>query len=196
MHALQESWTELSSQVRRFIGARVKDPHTADDLAQDVLLKVQKQLGDLPSDDKLPGWIFTVARNAVIDHYRARALRDHADIADVPSLADSGDDEQEAAVRQLMPCVTRIVEQLPEPYRTALKLTDLEGLTHQQLAEREGISLSGAKSRVQRARQQLRDMLLDCCKVERDVRGNVVDYQTTERTSRYCGDMDELSCDQ
>jgi RNA polymerase sigma-70 factor (ECF subfamily) len=51
-----------------------------------------------------------------------------------------------------------------------------------------GISLSGAKSRVQRARQQLRDMILDCCRVERDVRGNVMDYETTTRSSRYCGD--------
>jgi RNA polymerase sigma-70 factor (ECF subfamily) len=81
-----------------------------------------------------------------------------------------------------------MVEQLPEPYRTALKLADLEGLSQQDIADREGISLSGAKSRVQRARRQLGDMIRDCCRVERDARGNVIDYETTGRSVRYCGD--------
>jgi RNA polymerase sigma-70 factor (ECF subfamily) len=72
-----------------------------------------------------------------------------------------------------------------------MRLADFEGLSQQELADRAGISLSGAKSRVQRARQQLRDMLLDCCKIERDSRGGVVEVETTERTSRYCGDVPE-----
>jgi RNA polymerase sigma-70 factor (ECF subfamily) len=71
-----------------------------------------------------------------------------------------------------------------------MKLADIEALSQQEVADRTGISLSGAKSRVQRARQQLREMILDCCKVERDARGNVVDCETTERSSRYCGDED------
>jgi RNA polymerase sigma-70 factor (ECF subfamily) len=57
----------------------------------------------------------------------------------------------------------RIVDRLPEPYRQALTLTAFEGLTQEQLAKRLGISLSGAKSRVQRGREQLKRMLLDFC---------------------------------
>ena len=90
----------------------------------------------------------------------------------------------------------RMVERLPEPYREAMKLADFEGLSQQEVADRTGVSLSGAKSRVQRARRQLREMILDCCHVERDVRGNVVDYETTERTPRYCcgGDDGKPPC--
>jgi RNA polymerase sigma-70 factor (ECF subfamily) len=72
-----------------------------------------------------------------------------------------------------------------------MKLVDFGGLSQQELADRVGISLSGAKSRVQRARQMLREMVLDCCRVERDGRGNVTDYETTERSARYCGLNDE-----
>ena len=54
---LQEIWAELGTRLRRFVGNRVNDSHTADDLTQDVLLKVQAQLGDLPPDDKLPAWV-------------------------------------------------------------------------------------------------------------------------------------------
>ena len=188
METIQDIWGELGTRLRRFITSRVSDPHVAEDITQDVLLKVQTQLDAVPREDKLPAWVFAVARNAVIDHYRARAISDHADIADVQPVAEAGGLEQQTAIRELAPCLLRMVEILPEPYRAAMKMADFEGLSQQEIADRAGISLSGAKSRVQRARQQLRDMLLDCCKVERDARGNVMDYETTERSSRYCGD--------
>ena len=100
---------------------------------------------------------------------------------------DASATEQQDAIRDLTPCLTRMVGLLPDPYREAMQLADFDGLTQQEVADRMRISLSGAKSRVQRARQQLREMLLDCCKVERDARGNVFDYQTTDKSRLYCG---------
>ncbi len=187
METLNDVWTELGGRVRRFIGARVRDAATADDLTQDVMLKVQANLGSLPPEEKLPAWVLTVARNAVTDHYRARAIRDHADIAQVEPAADAGEAERDSAIRDLTPCLMRMVELLPEPYRAAMKLADLDGLGQQEVADQAGISLSGAKSRVQRARQMLREMVEDCCKIERDGRGNPFDFETTERAARYCG---------
>jgi RNA polymerase sigma-70 factor (ECF subfamily) len=187
METLQDIWADLGSRLRRFVSSRVNDEHAAEDIMQDVMLKVQTQLDSLPQDEKLPSFVFAVARNAVIDYYRARAVRDHADIEDVEPVADADEAEQQAALRDLTPCLTRMVEQLPEPYRAAMKMADFDGLSQQEIADRAGISLSGAKSRVQRARQMLREMILDCCNVERDARGGVVDFETTERSSRYCG---------
>jgi RNA polymerase sigma-70 factor (ECF subfamily) len=188
MEMLQDIWTELGARVRGFVGRRLNDQHAADDITQEVMLKVQSQLDTLPPEDKLPAWVLAVARNAVIDYYRARAVRNHADIANGDPAEDASEDEQQAAVRNLTSCLMRMIEQLPEPYREAMKLSDIEGLSQREVADRSGVSLSGAKSRVQRARQRLREMLLDCCRVERDGRGNVMDYETTERSSRYCGD--------
>jgi RNA polymerase sigma-70 factor (ECF subfamily) len=187
---LQLVWNELGAKLRRFIGTRVKDPHTADDITQDVLLKVQSQLGALPTEEKLPAWVFAIARNAVVDHYRAHAVRRHVDITVADPPAETTEVEAQTAIRELAPCLARMAQQLPQPYREAMKLADFEGLSQREIADRIGLSPSGAKSRVQRARQQLRDMLLDCCHVERDGRGNVVDYQTTERSAHYCGDED------
>ena len=184
METLQDIWADLGSRLRRFVGRRVNDPHAADDITQDVLLKVQTQLESMPPQDKLPAWLFAIARNAIIDHYRANAVRDHADAADFEPAAEA---DQRDAIQELTPCLERMVKHLAEPYREAMRLADFEGLAQQDVADRMGISLSGAKSRVQRARQQLREMILDCCRVERDARGGVADVHTTERTSRYCG---------
>ena len=187
METLQDIWSELGTRLRGFIGSRVNDPHAADDITQDVLLKVQAQMDALLPGDKLPAWVFAVARNAVIDHYRSRAVRDHANIKDVEPAANTEGD-QENVIRDLTPCLERMVALLPEPYREAMKLVDFDGLTQQELAGRKGISTSGAKSRVQRARQQLREMIADCCRIERDARGGIMDFETTERSARYCGD--------
>jgi len=194
METLQDLWTDLGARLRRYIDRRVNDSHAAEDIAQEVMLKLQAQMGSLPPEDKLPAWTLKVARNAIIDHYRARAVRDHADVADVEPAADAGDEDGDAA-RDLTPCLVRMVEHLPEPYRAALKLADFEGVGQQELADRVGVSLSGAKSRVQRARRQLRDMLQDCCDIERDGRGNVLDFERTERSGRYCaGEGGEPKC--
>lgn len=192
MTPIQDHWVELGDRLRRFIGSRIRDPATAGDLTQDVLVKVQERLGDLLPDEKLPAWVFAVARNAVIDHYRSRAVRDHADVADVqPVAAEDDEKDQRDAAHGLASCLSRMVELLPEPYREAMKLADLQGLSQQEVADRTGVSLSGAKSRVQRARQMLREMIEDCCKVERDGRGNIFDFETTARSFRYCGSDDD-----
>ena len=187
METLEGVWQDLGSRVRRFVGSRVNDPYAADDITQDVMVKVQSNLDSLPPEEKLPVWVMAVARNAVIDHYRARSVREAAggEVAE-ERVSDVGEDA--SASRDLAACLGRMVEQLPEPYRTALRLADLQGLSQQDIADREGMSLSGAKSRVQRARRQLGEMIRDCCRVERDARGNVIDYDTTDRSARYCGD--------
>ena len=191
MQTLQDIWSELGTRLRRFIGGRVNDPHAADDLTQDVLLKVQTQLDKLPEEDKLPAWVFAVARNAVVDHYRARATRNHADLTGLEPDAATGFDEQKAVIDALSPCVDRMVQLLPEPYREAMRMADIEGLSQQAVADRLALSLSGAKSRVKRARQQLRELLVRCCNVVHDGRGNVMNLESTVRCKHYCGTEDD-----
>ena len=77
-------------------------------------------------------------------------------------------------------CVRPMIERLPEPYREALLLSEMEGMTQSAVAERLGISTSGAKSRVQRGREQLKAMILQCCHVDLDRRGNVLEYRQRE----------------
>jgi RNA polymerase sigma-70 factor, ECF subfamily len=188
METMQTIWSDLAERVRRFVAARVNDAHAAEDIAQDVMLKVQTQLDALPPDDKLPAWVFRIARNAIIDHYRAAAVRDHADLTEHEPAAVRDGDDSAAAIADLAPCLARMVELLPEPYREAMKLADFQGLSQQEVADRAGVSLSGAKSRVQRGRVMLREMIQDCCRIERDVRGTLMDFERTERSARYCAD--------
>jgi RNA polymerase sigma-70 factor (ECF subfamily) len=169
-------WRAYREQLVRFVGRRVEDPATAEDIVHDVLLRAYGKRDTLRSGQKFEQWLYQITRNAVIDHYRARRPA-----GELPAeLAAPGDEASRAAVQELAACMKPLVAALPPHYRDAVQLSELGGLTQGETADRLGVSLSGAKSRVQRARRMLQEKLLACCRVELDHRGAIVDYESRD----------------
>jgi RNA polymerase sigma-70 factor (ECF subfamily) len=174
---LDASWDETFERLRSFIAARVGDDDLAADIAQDVLVR-SIAAGALGRVDKPTAWLYRSARNAVIDHYRTRHVHDPLDpAADLWPEPEPVDDRPNDATRELARCLQPLVAQLPEIYRQALDRVDVAGQSHRDAAADVGISTSGMKSRVQRARRQLKDLLTDCCAVQVDRLGAVSSYQ-------------------
>jgi RNA polymerase sigma-70 factor (ECF subfamily) len=171
--SLEDLWNHYNQRLQAFIRSRVSDPAEGEDILQDVFLRLHR-LCCLPDHSKLDSYIYQIARNLIIDHYRKR--KDLLEIPDSLPADESDDLPEDDPSAKLALSLKDMVYELPEIYRQALLLTEYEGLSQQELADRLGISLSGAKSRVQRARQMLRDMLLTCCHFELDRRNHVIDY--------------------
>jgi RNA polymerase sigma-70 factor (ECF subfamily) len=171
------SWERLRAELVRFVGARVGGSAAADDIVHDVLLRAFDQLAGPQPPVHLKAWLYRVTRNAIVDHYRAR--RPAAELGEDFDLAapEAGGADDPSAERDLAGCLSPLLETLPEPYRRSLVLAEVDDLPQAEIARREGLSLSGAKSRVQRARRMLRDAVLACCRVEIDRRGGVVDFE-------------------
>jgi len=165
-------WQEFSDQVRNYILKRVSDPMVAEDLLQEVFIKVHSAIDSMDTIVQLEGWIYTIARNTIIDYYRTRKV--HSELDAIKVTEDKLSVEEPAA--RLTPSIRSMVSELPEHYRRAIELTEFEGMTQKEMGEELGLSLSGAKSRVQRARGQLKQMLLECCHFTLDSRGGIVDY--------------------
>lgn len=170
--SMEEVYGRFDADLRAFVRSRIGDPEAAEDVLQDVYLKIHSRIGTLRDEERIGSWVFRVARNAVTDHYRAK--RPAQELGEVPE--EPPDPEDEDLERGLSKAVRDMMEGLPPEHREALYLTEYEGLTQRELAERLGIGLSGAKSRVQRARTRLKAMLLDCCHFELDRRGRVTNY--------------------
>jgi RNA polymerase sigma-70 factor (ECF subfamily) len=169
---LEALWDRYCCRLLAFIRKRVTDEHDAEDLLQEAFIRIHQGLCCLREWSRLESWMYQVTRNLVVDYYRRR--RPSTEIPeDLP--AEEIPLEEEPAAR-LAGSLKEMIEQLPEPYRQALIMTEYQGLSQKALAEKLGISLSGAKSRVQRARARLRDMLLACCHFELDRRGRIIDY--------------------
>jgi len=171
-HSTEIVWEHFSARLLSFIHRRVEDLPTAEDLLQEVFLRIHTRMETLKDESRLESWVYQIARNVILDHYRRR--RDTVPVSDELPGADATMETDPADV--LASSMREMVDALPEPYREALILTEFEGLTQAELAKTLGISSSGAKSRVQRARQKIKDELLACCHFEFDRSGRVIDY--------------------
>ena len=185
--ATEAVWSHLSGDLRRFIRRRVADDHLADDLLQETFLRIHRSLKSLAETDRLAAWVHQIVRNVIHDHYR-KAPRTTA-LADAdPAAAES--DQRDRLRSEAAVWLEELIGQLPEKYREAVLLSEMEGLTQQQVADRLGLSLSGAKSRVQRGRAMLRETLDQCCTFQFDRRGNLTDCNPKPDRSvcRNCGE--------
>lgn len=183
---LDASWGETVDRVRAFVAARVGDPELAADITHDVVVRSIAS-GDLDQVDNPVAWLYRSARNAVIDHYRTRRVHDTFDGDDAWPDPGPLDNEPNDATRELARCLQPMIATLPATAREALTRVDLEGQTHQQAASQLGLSVSGMKSRVQRARRQLKDVLQRCCTVGLDRTGAVTGYRPTGQGACGCG---------
>lgn len=180
--AARGEWRELEARLRPFIARRMRAPADVDDVVQDVFLRMQRGLADLRDDERFGAWVYRIARSAIVDHQRLQSKHRVLDAAGEaePQLATEGDDDDRSAEEEVAAYAAFLVATLPSPYREALTLTELEGLTQKQAAEMLGISVSGMKSRVQRGRALLRKELDDCCRIALDVRGHVLSCEVRE----------------
>lgn len=179
-------WYALYEPIRSFIDKRVADKQSVEDLVQEVFLKVHVHIGALRDEAKLESWIYQITRHLIADHYRQKLQL--ASLEEGEPLLAPEEMLEEDIHAELAPSITAMVNSLPPPYREALFLTDYQGLSQKDLAIRLGLSFSGAKSRVQRARGKLKQLLLDCCDFELDRFGRVIDYQPR------CGCCAQATC--
>lgn len=172
-YSTEAVWSKLSPDLWKFIRKRVSDDHTADDLLQSSFVQIHRGLATLKNSEQLGAWVYRIARNQVYDHYR-RSDDDKSLPEELEAEEKTEPDLRERAGVWL----GEMISQLPEKYRVALQLSELDGLSQQEVADRLGISLSGGKSRVQRGRALLKKALDDCCWFHKDARGNVMECES------------------
>jgi RNA polymerase sigma-70 factor, ECF subfamily len=174
-------WNDYADQLRGFIYRRIPDPFVVDDLVQEVFLKVQSKVDTLKDETRLQSWLYQITRNTIIDHFRG-----HKPEEELPETLDLPEAEPSRVLEELAECVRPMMDVLPEHYRLPLLLSDLEGLPQKEVADRLGLSLSAAKSRVQRARERLKSAFTECCHLKLDHRGSVMGYQAKDGKCGRC----------
>jgi RNA polymerase sigma-70 factor (ECF subfamily) len=158
---------ELYKELKRFVFGKVKNMQDAEDIVQDVFIKAQLKSTQLDDATKFTGWMYTITRNSIIDYYRQKKKW-------VEEQLPEGEEEYNSFNDCVFNCLKQLMHTLPSPYREALELTEIQHVPQKELAEKLGISYSGAKSRVQRARQMLKEKMNELYKIETDGYGNVL----------------------
>jgi RNA polymerase sigma-70 factor (ECF subfamily) len=182
MNTSEKVWQEYHSRLRAFIKSRISDDTATDDTLQNVFLKLHARLDSLKDETKLKSWLYQIARNAIIDYFRSQ--KPTVDITE--RLPQPETDPSEKVTQELSECLQPMIQMLPENYREAVILSELKGLTQKEVAKVQGTSFSGAKSRVQRGRALLKEMLAECCRLEFDHSGRLCDYERKDGACDAC----------
>ncbi|HJV26185.1 MAG TPA: sigma-70 family RNA polymerase sigma factor [Aromatoleum sp.] len=165
---LLTAWSAHEAELRGYLRHRSGSPEEADDLLQEVFIRALGQESQFCVIENPRAWLFQVARNILVDRFRH--AHEHLplpdDIPEVPL-------DEAPAVDALSQCLPRALSELSAEDRPAITFCDIEGNSQQALAEQLGISLPGAKSRIQRDRRRLREQLVTACQVTFDGNGDV-----------------------
>ena len=178
-------WKLLSAKLRSYLRQRVSDEQVAEDLLQETFVRIHRKLAECDEVQRITSWVYSIARNLAADHFRNKS-REAASIAEELQAQDGERGDLNELVAGWLP---QMIQELPDTYRRAVELYELKGISQQEIANQLGISLSGAKSRVQRGRAQLKKVLLDCCSFEQDQRGNVIGFTRNDQ-EKSCGGCD------
>ena len=173
--AVERLWEEYGDRLLAFISAKVPTREEAEDILQEVFIRVHTGLCCLQEEEVMERWIYRVTRNLIIDHYRRRRSSEELD-PEWEAPNGSAELEEDPAARIAF-SLKETVSQLPEPYREALILTEYKGHSQAELAALAGITLAAAKARVLRARDKLKALLLECCHFELDRLGGIINYE-------------------
>ncbi len=177
--------------------AKLMGPDEAEDITQEVFVKISRSLDTLADPANLTPWIYAITLNTVRDAARRRSSRpDRQPAATAPPREDSGEEVQlasiadtasrtpeEAAMRgEMIACYLDYVDQLPDLYREVYVLRELEDLTNEEIAGRLSLPLGTVKMRLHRARAALNEQLrrnCQCFSTERgELMGEPKDHQT------------------
>lgn len=178
-----QHWRCLCDRIGAYLKRRVFDPIRAEDLLQETLLRIAKQERSIGSIRNVEAWAIRIARNVLVDDLRKNKAKLEEFVDQIPSEEEREEANYNSDVGRWL---VGYISELPEAYGEAVRLVDLEGIPQKEAAKRIGISYSGFKSRVQRGRAMIKELIQGCCRLELDARGNVVNYTSRNRERCSC----------
>jgi RNA polymerase sigma-70 factor (ECF subfamily) len=179
-------WQSLRERLIGFVRSRSSCESAADDIVQQVFLRVHQNLSSLRNTERVESWVFQIARNAIADHHRLNSKNAQLESEENSESKENPVDDRGNLNQEVGDWLRELAKRLPDDYRRAIELFELEGVSLKEISKLENISLSGAKSRVQRGRKKLAEQLKRCCELRFDKRGNVLACESENRPSCEC----------
>lgn len=173
----REIWDQYSTELRGYLTAKTGDKELTDDILQEVFVKVHVNKSGLRSPGKVRSWLYKIAINVLNDFFRKKAYS---------PLVFSQEEHVVTESHSAENCLLPLIEEMPEKYKQALLLSEIKELKQHEVAKILGISVSGAKSRIQRGRKLLQEGYMQCCNYSLNEKGLLVGEHRSEEECRVC----------
>jgi len=173
-------WNEFSKSLKGFIISKVKDIDIADDLLQEVFIKIHINIDSLQKQKSLKSWIFTITSNVINDYFKKNQITNSELLVHILPNEDIIDEHS------AKDCIIPLIKKLPSTYKEAVYLSEIKGIKQAEIAKKLNISLSGAKSRVQRGRNLLKQGFIDCCDYKLNENGHLTGEHKEKKDCKIC----------
>jgi RNA polymerase sigma-70 factor, ECF subfamily len=167
-------YEQFHRDLLSFIRSRIRSKEDAEDILHNVFIKISSNIDRLSNTEKLQSWIYTITRNSIIDYYRLNASRKDLSVETI-SEASILTEESADTTHSLEQCIGSMIRLLPEEYRDIIIDAELKGISQKDLAKKHGMAYPSMRSRVQRGRERLKQLFYNCCHIETDRHGNVME---------------------
>jgi RNA polymerase sigma-70 factor, ECF subfamily len=164
-------WTVFHEELKAFILSKTQNSADTDDILQEVFIKIIKNIEKVDQAENLRHYLYGIVRNAISDYFRNRIQ-----MVDKTEIEEKITEEETQSLNTTIAecCIKPFINRLPENYKQALLITEFQDISQKELAQKLNISYSGAKSRVQRGKEKLKELILNCCAYQNDKYGNLI----------------------
>jgi len=169
----EELWNAYSLELKFYIMRHVPDKYEAEDILQEVGIRIQKNASKIKDITNIKAWLYRITYNLIVDYFRG--TNKYSFIEDINEVSLPATPEYENYNKEMAECLLKLVEYLPLTYKEAIIESDYNGKKQSLLGQKWGLSNSGSKTRIQRARKKLKAVLLNCCEVKSDKAGNIIE---------------------
>jgi len=173
-------WDEFSELLRRFIYNRVKNSEITNDLLQEVFIKIHLNIHKIKKQESIKSWIYTITNNTINDYFKKQSKRNNLNSEAIEF------NNKIATEHSAKDCLLPLINNLPSTYKKALLLSEINGLKQADVAKILNISLSGAKSRIQRGRNLLKEGFIACCDYKLNKAGYLVGEHKEKKDCKVC----------
>jgi RNA polymerase sigma-70 factor (ECF subfamily) len=167
-------YTQFHQSLLSFIRSKIRSKEDAEDILQNVFVRISNNVNKLSDEEKLQSWIFTITRNAIIDYYRVNASKKRLAV-DAEMEENILEDVHIDTTKGLDLCMNNMIDLLPEEYRDIIIDAEIKRIKQKDLADKYGMAYPSMRSRVQRGRERLKQLFYNCCHIETDSSGNVLE---------------------
>lgn len=184
---ISEIHDQFYSLLHHYIVASIKDKDDAADVLQEVFIKIATKLDSLSGNSKLRSWIFSITRNTIIDYHRKNSSNNKSGITEKIAEATIAEADGDMT-KGLDKCLNGFIQELPDEYREIIIDSEIKGIKQKDLVGKYNLAYPSVRSRVQRGRAKLKEMLLSCCRIKADSRGNIMERSSKNGCGSACGE--------
>ncbi|MDX1904488.1 MAG: sigma-70 family RNA polymerase sigma factor [Thermonemataceae bacterium] len=172
-------WTNFNKELKGFIYNKTRNSADTDDILQEVFVKIIRNIDKVNQSENLRQYLYGMVRNTLNDYFKNQKI-----FSDKTELQEQFSETEDNSLNETIAecCIKPFINKLPDNYKQALLITEFQHISQKELAEKLNISYSGAKSRVQRGKEKLKELILNCCAYQNDKYGNLIDTE-----DRNCG---------